>query len=122
MLTQGLAAPVFPIALFQLYLVKTKCCNLVILLRKDKLYSKCTHDLLFKGLVLVFCGLYLLISQEIQIWYWELSEQGWELMGALAQQQEGSLPAGSLRSSECAGSGSPVHCTSLISASLLSQK
>lgn len=58
MLTQGLAAPVFPIALFQLYLVKTKRCNLVILFKKDKLYSKCMHDLLFKGLVLVFYGLY----------------------------------------------------------------
>jgi len=89
MLTQALAAPVLPIQLhplwlflFQLYLVKTKCCFLVILFEKDKLYSKGTHDLLFKRLVLVLYGLYLLISPGIRICYPELPERGRASEGA----------------------------------------
>lgn len=52
------------------------------------------HDLQFKRLVLVVYGLYLLIRQEIQIWYSELSEPGWELMGALVWQRDGALAGG----------------------------
>lgn len=58
MLTQGSAAQVSPIALFQLYLVKTKCCSPVPLLRKDKLHCKCMRDLLVKRLIVVFYGRY----------------------------------------------------------------
>lgn len=76
MLTQGPAPQVSPIALFQLYVVKTKCCSPVPLLRKDKLRCKCMRDRLVKRLIVVFYGHYLLTSCEVWMWCLELSEPG----------------------------------------------
>lgn len=84
-----------------LYLVKTECCSLVLLLRKEKIDSKCTPDRLFERLVLVLYGLYLLISQEIQLWRSELSGLG--VNGSTGWAVGGFPAGGSLHSRGCAG-------------------
>lgn len=101
MLTQGLAARVLPIASFQLYLAKTERCSLVLLFRKEKLDSECTPDLLFERLVLALYGLYLLISQEIQLWRSGLSGLG--VNGSTGWAAGGFPAGGSLRSRGSAG-------------------